>query len=359
MAENVYYCEGCGGIMEWDPGSQQLKCPNCGNTKQMEDNKETIVEHSLTLDAKRRIQATEKESHTMECQGCGAKIEVSGNDTATKCPYCGSSYVLAAKQEDVLKPDGVIPFKLDKNSVAETFRKWIKGRWLAPGDLKHLYQGGGFEGIYVPYWTFDAQCSCPYDAEGGNRRTETYRDSEGNEHTKTVVDWYPTRGHINHFFDDVQTTASKRFKGGLLSGLEPYDFRGLSSYDAKYISGYLSENYSISLDEGHHAARMEMDNELRSMAHSEVTRRYDECRNVRIYPRYSSETYKYVLVPVYSSSYNFKNKIYTVVINGQTGRIKGEYPKSPVKIALIVIAIILALLGIYMVNNKSKIYALY
>lgn len=340
MAEQIYYCEGCGGVLQWDPVSQKLKCPNCGNSRELKNEQDKIVEHTLTLDAKRKVTAKEKTSQTMECKGCGARIEIGANETAAQCPYCGSNYVLADKQEDVLTPDGVIPFRIDKNGVKDCFRNWIRKRWFAPNELKRLYQGSAFQGIYVPYWTFDAQCDCHFDAEGGTVHTETYEDKDGNTHTRTYTTWHPTHGHIRHFFDDIQTAASKRFRQGLLSGLEPYNFMQLASYTPEYISGYLSENYSIGLEDGHQNAREKMRQQLYSMAQSEVLAYYDECRNIRLYDRYDDETYKYVLVPVYSTTYGYKGKNYAVVINGQSGVVKGEYPKSPVKIAILVIVII-------------------
>ena len=141
--EKVYRCENCGGIMEFDVKTQTLKCPHCETSIQIENDTSSIVEHDLTLDSKRIIKATEKESKTMECSGCGASIEIGPNDTAAKCPYCDSSYVLAEMQEETIIPDGVIPFKLDKNQVLLDFRKWMGKRWLAPNELKKLYQHGG------------------------------------------------------------------------------------------------------------------------------------------------------------------------------------------------------------------------
>lgn len=354
MAEKTYVCEGCGGIMVWDPKTQKLKCPNCDNVMDLEKGTENIVEHKLTLGDKKKVTAKEKESHTMECKSCGAQMEIGGNETAAQCPYCGSDYVLADKQQDVLTPDGVIPFKLDKNGVNEKFRTWIGGRWLAPSALKHLYQGEGFQGVYVPYWTFDADCDCPYTGEGGKRREEKYKDSEGKEQTRTVVDWYPTRGQLHHFFDDVQTPASVRFRGGLLSGLEPYDFKQLESYKSEYISGYLSENYSIGLEDGHQAAKSKMESELHSMASREIHRQYDEARNIHLNPHYKDETYKYLLVPVYSTAYHFNGKNYAVVINGQNGKVCGEYPKSAAKIIALIVAILAVVIGLWFAFGRKK-----
>ena len=343
-SENIYRCESCGGIMEFDVKTQMLKCPNCDNTLEIINDQSRIVEHTLTIEAVRSIKVEEKESTTMECSGCGAAMEVGAHETATKCPYCGSSYVLAKEQKSVIIPDGVVPFKIDKNQVLVEFRTWIKKRWLAPNALKQLYQHGGFQGIYLPYWTFDAEVSCYYTAQGGRDREESYRDDEGNEHTKTVTDWYPTSGNINHFFDDVQVAATKSYGRGFFNGIEPFDFSQLASYSPDYISGYLSENYSVSLDDGHKEAINEMDNELVLMAARDVERRYDHSRNINIRPDYSNETFKHLLLPIYSTTYSFKNKTYNVMINGQTGKIKGEYPKSPIKIAIIVVVIIILII---------------
>ena len=95
--------------MEFDPESQTLKCPSCGASQEIENIEENIREHSVTQEARQTIRAQEKTSHTMVCQGCGAKVEVDALSTAVECPYCGSKYVLADKQEDALVPDGVIP----------------------------------------------------------------------------------------------------------------------------------------------------------------------------------------------------------------------------------------------------------
>lgn len=357
MEDNQYRCESCNGIMEFDPVTQTLKCPNCDSTMEI-IKEDKIEEHPLTLDDRRSIKAEAKESKTMVCSGCGAHMEVAGNETAAKCPYCDSTYVIASEQEETLVPDGVIPFKIDKKELGKRFADWIKKKWLAPGELKRLYQAGGFQGVYVPYWTFDADTNCTYQAMGGRDRQVHYTDSDGNKKTRTETDWYYTHGHLHRFFDDVQVPASTRFKKGLFSGLEPFDFKELEGYSPSFFAGHMSENYSIGLEEGHRDAVSEMESTLRQDATNDVRRRYDRVKDVRIQVRYKDESYKYVMLPVYSTAYSYKDKNYTVLINGQTGKIKGEYPKSPIKIALIVVAvIILVVLGyIFTQSGSDKDY---
>lgn len=352
MSSTVYKCEGCGGIMEFDAKTQCLKCPNCGNSENVRSDNNVIEEHTLTIDAKRSIKVEYKETQTMECKGCGALIEVQGMETATKCPYCGSSYVLADKQEETLIPDGIVPFKIDENDAHERFNNWMKKRLLAPNELKRLYQRGGFQSIYIPYWTFDAEASFSYTAEGGRERVVTRTDSDGKTYNEVIVDWYFTSGRVDSFFDDIQIPASIRYKNGLFKGIEPFNLHQLSSYSPDYISGHLSENYSISLEDGHKDAIGIMNGRVRSMAESDVRRRYDRVRNVRLSGGYSNETYKYILIPVYSTTYDYKNKKYKVMINGQTGKVSGLYPYSITKIVLIVIVLVLMFIIFMKLTNS-------
>lgn len=352
--KNTYRCEACGAIMEFDAVSQTLKCPHCGNSIEIEHREEQIVEHPLTIDATRQIRVEEKETKTLECSGCGAIIEVTQFDAAAECPYCGSKYVLSENQEDTLIPDGIVPFRIDSERLKEIFQKWIKGRWFAPNALKHLYERDKFTKVYVPYWTFDAKVKCSYTGRGGRNRIEHYRDSEGNEQTRTVTDWFYVSGKIDHFFDDVQIPASKRFRSGLFNGIEPFSFNELKSYSREYLSGYMAENYSIGLEEGHKEAQQEMKHQLVEMAENQILERYDMADSIRITPSFSKETYKYVLVPVYSTSYHFKSRQYTVIINGQNGRVKGEYPKSPVKIAGAIAAAIAAVFIAYILLSRGS-----
>ena len=113
--------------MEFDVATQSLKCPNCDKVVPIVRDRSCLVEHSLTQHAMKTIRASEKTTHTMECRGCGARIEVDGTSRAAECPFCGSDYVLADREADAVIPDGVLPFQVDKNRVAELFRQWLKG----------------------------------------------------------------------------------------------------------------------------------------------------------------------------------------------------------------------------------------
>lgn len=341
--------------MEFNATAQALKCPNCGQEIEIENNPEDVIEHNLDIHAMKKIKVEEKTSTSMECEGCGAIVEVDATSTATTCPYCGSHYVLSKKQIESIIPDGVIPFKIDKYDVESIFNQWIKKRWLAPNVLKTLYQKDKVQGIYMPYWTFDADTSTSYTAMGGIDYEVEYEDQEGEKHTRIETNWYPTSGHIECFFDDVLVRASSKLSENLLGWIEPYNTKDVASYSPDYMSGYCSEIYTIDLKDAHNDAMNKMSNEIHYMAERDVLRRYDRVSSVRLHTSYSDETYKHIFIPVYSTAYTYKDKRYNVLINGETGKIKGEYPKSLVKIAAIVIVILGILFGIYLATSDEDV----
>lgn len=347
----TYYCQNCGAAMSFDVSSQNLKCPNCGNEIEIKHDESKIIEHELTIKEINSIKAEEKTSTSMECEGCGAIVEVDATSTATECPYCGAKYVLAQKQMDALVPDGVVPFKIDKVKVGEIYHDWIKSRWLAPNALKNLYQTDKIQGIYMPFWTFDADVEASYRAMGGIDREVTYEDDEGETHTKIETDWYPTSGHVHNFFDDVLVKASDKLKSNLLDSMV-YNTQNISSFSPNYMSGYCAEIYTLDLKDAHKDARDKMQITMRNLCESDVLGKYDRVRNLSMDTVYDDETYKHVLLPVYSTAYCYKDKVYHVLINGQSGVILGEYPKSALKIAAIVaVVIIIIALIVYFMNS--------
>jgi hypothetical protein len=56
-------------------------------------------------------------------------------------------------------------------------------------------------------------------------------------------------------------------------------------------------------------------------------------------------------LPIWIGAYRFQNKAYQVVVNASTGEVQGERPYSVIKIALLVIAILIALILFSMMSG--------
>lgn len=350
MSDNdkkTFYCAGCGGVMQYDISAGELKCPYCGLKAEIPDDGRVIREHDFNLEADQgETTQWNQEAHVLKCDNCGAEVVVEKNVTSVTCAYCGSSHVLESKQMAGIKPEAILPFKVDKGQASQIFHTWVKKRWFAPNALKNLYQQDKMNAIYTPYWTYDADASASYTGEGGEVYYVTVKDSEGNTHRERRVRWYFVSGHVGRFFDDVLVSAKSDDKKWI-EKVGYYNTGELKPFSSIYLSGFQAEKYEISPKQGFVTAQNIMYRQLESDARQQILMRYDEARNIRLRASYSNVKFKHTLMPVWTSGYMYKDKLYNFVINGQNGKISGNRPYSPVKITIAsIIALILIILAL-------------
>jgi hypothetical protein len=211
-------------------------------------------------------------------------------------------------------------------------------------------------GIYLPYWTFDAQVRAAWTAESGYYyyETETYTDSDGKQQTREVrqTRWESSSGELDHFFDDELVPASKGVPAALLRKIEPFPTTtDLKPYDPGFLSGWVVEQYQIDLVAAAQNSRAIMDGKLEQLCAAQVPG--DTHRNLQVDANYSAQTFKHILVPVWVLAYNYGATAYQVVINGYTGTIAGKHPLSWVKIMLTVLAVIVLIIIFVALANKN------
>jgi len=232
-------------------------------------------------------------------------------------------------------------------------RGWIRGRWLAPSNLGDKALVDRVHGVYVPYWTFDAQAVCPWTAAEGHYyyTTERYRDNPGRTQTRQVrhVRWEPASGRVEHFFDDEPVPGTQGLRHDLLKKIEPFPTSAPEGYDTAYLSGFVVEHYQIVLFYAAERAQGSIVEQLRGMASRQVPG--DTQRNLQIHPEFSGRTFKHILVPAWVLSFTYRTKIYQVLVNGYSGSIAGDYPLSWWKVFFLTIAVIIAVIVIISLNE--------
>ena len=340
----IFQCEACGATMEYSPEKKCLVCPHCGSEKPIANTGHPVQENRLTGEEMASMNVKKANTAVAECQGCGAKIEFAGSEFAKKCPYCGSNLMLSQRQEGALEPDGIVPFRYDKQAASQMILKWIGSRWWVPSSLKRMYQADKLTGVYQPYYTFDVGASATYTAMGGRDRVETYKNSKGQQCTRVHTDWYHTRGSVNCFINDMLVSAGSRLDRDLYQEVSQFGtVEGVVPYSEEYLAGFGSECCSVPLEQANREAVQKMRQYLQERCRQDVLRHYDKVRDVQMDMRLQDRTYKYILAPIYATSYRYGGKNYPVLMNGQTGEIKGKYPLSIGKIAAAVVAGIAAL----------------
>lgn len=348
----VFYCEGCGGIMEFDIPHQTFRCPNCGREEALSPHDNSVDEHDyLQFLQHPEDQVWVSATQVLKCENCGAEIVVQKNATTAFCGYCGSSHVLPVLQEAGIRPEGIVPFQVDKNKAGELFRKWIKSKWFAPGSLKNLYQQDKMQANYLPYWTYDADTTARYTGQGGKVYYVTVGSGK-DQHTERRVRWYPVSGSLSRFFDDVLVSATAN-EDALRRRNEGFVTQKCLPFDMAYLSGFQAEKYTLGVEQGFAAAQQIMRDELTGMARAQILERYDEAVVNSLDASFFNVKFKHVLLPMWMSGYQYNGKNYRFLINGQTGRVQGQYPKSKWKIALVVVlGLIVAGLLIYWYMHK-------
>ena len=349
-ARAKFACPACGGEAVWNPARQALVCPFCGTTSPAHvDAAGTVVEHDLAAALRALPDAARgflPEARQVRCQSCNAISMLDAARQAQNCPFCGSAQLVPyAQSKPAFRPESVLPFRVAETAARDGLRRWYRRLWLAPSALRRRALTDTVRGVYLPYWTFDANVEADWTAEAGY----AYFESEtvlvnGQPRVRQVrrIRWEPAAGHVSHFFDDDLVCASVGVQPALIRAIEPFPTKELAPYDAAYVAGFVVERYQIDLVGAAQRARDDMDAKLSLLCAAQVPG--DTYRNLAVRPDYSRQTFKHILAPVWLLQYTYGARRFQCVMNGVTGAVSGQYPKSPWKIALLVLVAIVIVL---------------
>ena len=349
LSETDKKCPNCGGTMDFDPESGMLHCPFCDYQEVIpkpDDAPETAQELSFA-DAENKETNCNwgAQKKAVICKSCGAETIYDALDVSSECPYCGSNQVMEAHDKNTIAPGGVVPFQITKEKAGSNFHEWIKRKFFCPKLAKQSARPDSFKGIYLPYWTFDTNTVSSYTGEYGIDHTEYYKDSNGNTQSRTKTDWYYTSGIYRMDVDDELVLATDRHNSAIINGLAPFDTANNKAYKPEYVAGFAAERYTIGLKAGWEKAKEAIFKRINSNVTQKIRKENaaDHVRGVHVNSRFSNITYKYLMLPIWVSSFKYKEQIYQFMVNGQTGKVYGKTPISGWKVALVVFLIILAI----------------
>ena len=362
-AHQKFSCPACGAEATWNPAKQALVCAFCGSTSpaqiELTAGGEEVIRENDLVSALRAIPDDQRgwqaQKTSVRCQSCQAISVFDAARVGQRCDFCGSSALVPYEEiKEAFRPESLLPMKLAETQVRESIRQWYGSRWFAPNKLKRGALTDQVKGLYIPYWTFDAQVRAQWTAESGYYYyvSETYRDANGNQQTRQVrkIRWEPSAGSLGHFFDDELVPASRGVQPEMLRGVEPFPTKELVPYKPGFLSGWVVERYQIDLLAAAQQARAEMDAELERLCAAQVPG--DTHRSLQVNADYSGQTFKHILVPLWLLTYAFRRKTYQVVINGYTGAIAGKYPLSWAKILIAVLLGLGVAASVYFMTQK-------
>jgi len=358
--DKQFPCGQCGAKLSFAPGTESLKCPYCGAENAIPKSEKVVEELDyLTYLQKVAGDKETQQAQRIQCKQCAAETTMPPNATAGLCPFCGANMVFSARSTNLIKPEGLLPFKVKQSDALEDFRQWIRSLWFAPGDLKQYAQSDGkLVGVYIPSWTYDSDTVTSYTGERGvyYYTTESYTTTEnGRTVTRTRevrhTRWSPASGVVSNSFDDILVVASRSLPKEYAERLEPWDVKNVVPYADEYLSGFRAESYQVTLEQGFEEAKQVMAAEILNAVRQDIGG--NEQRVHSIDTHYPKITFRHLLLPVWLSAYRFHGKIFRILINARTGEVQGERPYSALKIAAAVFAGFLLILIILILSNAN------
>ena len=333
--QHQFPCAQCGANLQFEPGTESLKCPYCGMVQPIP----SVPEHIRELDFLTYLQSLPAgdgvhEALTVHCGNCGAETGLQPDVTAANCPFCGCGIVATASTKKSIRPQGLLPFKVTRDQSSQLFRGWVGGLWFAPAALKKQAECAAIHGVYVPAWTYDSLTDTDYTGERGDDywETETYTetDAQGNTVTRTRqvqrTRWWPASGHVRNAFDDILVMATRTLPPKHLNHLQPWDLPALLPYADEYLSGFIAESYQVALGEGFEQAKGIMQPVINSTICRDIGGDHQRISSSNV--NYHDITFKHLLLPVWISAYQFQGKPYRFLVNARTGEVQGERPWS-------------------------------
>ncbi len=364
QAEHRFPCDNCGADMRFAPGGDYLICDHCGNQRNVDANDDdaaqsgpwgsdtpAIVELDYDAAIAAQLPAQEmEETRVSHCPSCGAQVQFEPDVHATECPFCATPVVTDTGTHRHIKPKGVIPFQLTEPQAHDAMNTWLGRLWFAPNGLQeYAKKGRKMDGIYVPYWTYDADTATRYRGQRGDAYYVTVKTKDGMRQERRIR-WTPVRGQVARFFDDILILASRSLPKKYADRLASWDLSKLDTYRPEFLSGFRAEGYTVQLNEGMEEAKAVMERQIRRDIRRDIGG--DEQRIGNMQTRISDVTFKHILLPIWVAAYKYRDKSYRFVVNGQTGEVQGERPWSVIKIALAVALVLgVVAVGFYLVET--------
>ena len=357
-------CPACTGPLHYAGASGMLECDYCGSKYSVEEIEklyaEDVAEAEEGFEAneiKKEKEKAEFEAMGMEwseeetkgmktysCPSCGAELICDATTAATSCPYCGNPTVIPGQFTGGLKPDLVIPFKLNKEQAIKALENYYKGKVFLPKAFKEHNHIEEIKGVYVPFWL----CDCEMEGSAMYKGANTRSWSEG-DYDITETTYFNVMREGSLGFEMIPVDASTKMPDAHMDAVEPFDYSELKPFSTAYLPGFLADKYDVSQEASMARISERAENSIKSEMRNTVTG-YSMVMTERENFKFNNKGVKYALLPVWMLSTKWNGQNYLFAMNGQTGKLIGDLPVDKgryyswfARIALPLMAIILGL----------------
>jgi len=339
MATQVtnYQCPACTGPLQYDPEAAKLNCEYCGSVFEpaeiealyREEDENAAQAHAEAEANEHPWDASDiSESwgedaagmKTYSCPSCTAELICDETTAATSCPYCGNPTVVPGQFSGSLKPDCVLPFKLDKDAAVQALKDHYRKRFFLPRAFtanNHLQK---VQGVYVPFWLFDGEAS----GEAYFKTTRSHTRRQG-DYRITDTQHFVCKRAGSVAFEKVPVDASAKMPDDYMESLEPFDYGELKPFSTAYLPGFLADKYDVSVEDSQERADARCTESLALELRDSVLG-YETVSEIRRSIHLNRGKVHYALLPVWLLHTKWNGKDYLFAMNGQTGKLVGDLP---------------------------------
>ncbi|MDD6656440.1 MAG: hypothetical protein PUE95_03930 [Lachnospiraceae bacterium] len=323
-------CNFCGGALKYDAELRMMVCEYCLGMVPVEETDEE-KELAKNDDHSQNDDFIECEIYT--CKSCGAELVINDVEAATYCAYCGQPTIVFNRIAKRRRPKYIIPFSITKNyAIANIREKFIQGKYV-PDEIKY-FNPDLLRGIYIPFLLYDIRYKDKQLIQG------QYTEKESNDSSTMICFREAVATYKN-----IPVDASDRLSNESSERLEPFYDRDMTDFKVEYLSGFYADLMDSKTDQLKTIAASRAKEMFWEQMQKNVA--LDQCTLLKSSPKYAIEKEQYVLFPVWFMIFHEGNREYTILVNGQTGKVVGALPPSRLKTlkAAIIMGILLSVLG--------------
>ncbi len=330
-------CKNCGGELKFDVNSEELRCDKCSTIIDIPEENKILIRKKLNDNS--TIKSSKTKYAQFHCASCGRNHIMTINSELNSCPCCGDSNLSRTINVEYM-PDGIIPFKLDKEKAINCFKEWLKKRKFAPRDLKKKVINYDLNGEYIPAYIYSLYCNSTYSGYGVIQYTTRSYSSSGSNSSTPITHYHREffSGSREDEYINLIDSANKNIPTDTLRKISNYDYQNVYVYRPEFLYGWIGSEVNIYLKESFERTKDFVLFDIKSKAQYQP--KYNYVENFTCSTDFLKKEYNYLYLPVWSCSYKYKNKIYNFYINGATGKIHGKAPKSKGKIAALTLLVL-------------------
>lgn len=306
----IIRCSNCSGALVYDIALGKMKCAHCNTFFEVDEVETSSLEEDML------------EYNIFACTACGARVAVNNVECATWCAYCGQPTIVFERVSKRKKPEKIIPFKVTREEAKVVIRKYLKKGIFVPKAVKK-FEVERLNGVYMPYWL--------YNVEYEDR--PFFEVKRRNGHYK-----YQVQATTN--FKNLTMDASENFSNLYSQRLEPYDMKELTDFQEVYLSGFYADCFDVNKEQ----LREKVFERCKKMYDNEISKKNLGSNCYSTTPKWKVLEEKYAMLPVWFLTMRYKDKPYTMLVNGQTKKVMGAVPYVKWKVAVVYLLVLAAFL---------------